>query len=576
MKRFVRWLAVGILTVPLLGCGSLHLYKKDADVAATSAKEDYDASKVADAIKAERAMLDALEAREIEAFRKVTLAQRNLELLSLVNESGTSRARTTDNGLVARFNRTADKRLIDLAGNGNDPLELSKRLDNSTRGLRDAELQERMARSQLVLLNTKFAAMPACNTAVAALKENATVAGAVALTQDASFKTPNMPVDSITTLGKACAVLLEARSEMDKALAQAKAGQLGRAIDDADKQTDMLKDAQQKAKAAGAALRKAAEELATAQKAVKNATAEVDLSCDLSKAAPSAGTVAKPAAAAASAPDAAKQPKADGDKNPVCDALAKLNELGDFGIKVISEERLAKINTVLQALSGFTPSTDEAPLEPSLALLSASSRFAQALQQYQQAGTLPALEPLLIEKQLAAAQLAYAQAGQQLSQARVSYAQEYAAATILEVDLLLRGKAELGSLGSPPATGSACTAKTAVFCASMRQLLEDKAMAQTANGAGESASRRAYRAMAFLSESYSVARDRQQTAELQLIDADYRDAMLRSEASVAGWNALISVPIDQLKAYHAGGVTPQELAQLLQALGVIGVAVRVK
>ena len=189
---------------------------------------------------------------------------------------------------------------------------------------------------------------------------------------------------------------------------------------------------------------------------------------------------------------------------------------------------------------------------------------------------MPALEPLLIEKQLAAAQLAYAQAGQQLSQARVSYAQEYAAATILEVDLLLRAKAELGSLGSPPATGSACTAKTAVFCASMRQLLEDKAMAQTANGAGESASRRAYRAMAFLSESYSVARDRQQTAELQLIDADYRDAMLRSEASVAGWNALISVPIDQLKAYHAGGVTPQELAQLLQALGVIGVAVRVK
>lgn len=576
MKRFVRWLAVGILTVPLLGCGSLHLYKKDADVAATSAKEDYDASKVADAIKAERAMLDALEAREIEAFRKVTLAQRNLELLSLVNESGTSRARTTDNGLVARFNRTADKRLIDLAGNGNDPLELSKRLDNSTRSLRDAELQERMARSQLVLLNTKFAAMPACNTAVAALKENATVAGSVALTQDASFETPNMPVDSITTLGKACAVLLEARSEMDKALAQAKAGQLGRAIDDADKQTDMLKDAQQKAKAAGAALRKAAEELATAQKAVKNATAEVDISCDLSKAAPAAGTVAKPAAAAASAPDAARQPKADGDKNPVCDALAKLNELGDFGIKVISEERLAKINTVLQALSGFTPSTDEAPLEPSLALLSASSRFAQALQQYQQAGTLPALEPLLIEKQLAAAQLAYAQAGQQLSQARVSYAQEYAAATILEVDLLLRGKAELGSLGSPPATGSACTAKTAVFCASMRQLLEDKAMAQTANGAGESASRRAYRAMAFLSESYSVARDRQQTAELQLIDADYRDAMLRSEASVAGWNALISVPIEQLKAYHAGGVTPQELAQLLQALGIIGVAVRVK
>jgi hypothetical protein len=563
MKRLGQWLAIVGLILSLSGCGSLHLYSKEADVAATSAKTDYDASKVTEAIQAEGAMLDGLDAKEIEAFRKVTLAERNLELLSLVNESGTSAKRTTANGLVPRFRQLADARLVALNGAPAKSPGLLKELSDRKGKLRDAETGEMRARGQLLDFNARFASLPPCNKDVAHLKADPSADAAAALTKDADFRPDNLFASgtwstAIANLGAACSDLLDARAAMDASLKKANAGQVGRAMEAAKVQESLLRDSQADASAQGTALQSAAKALADAQKAVQSASQGVDLTCDLSK------PVTPPAAGADEVQKA---------KSALCEALAKLTNLGDFGARIIAQERLARINTVLAALSGIEPADGDPPLEPSLALLGASSRFAQALKQYQAAKTLPALEPLLIEKQLAAAQLAYAQAGVALSQARVRHAQAYRDATFLEVDLLVKAEAELGALGAVPAADTDCTKVEAVFCASMNQLLTDKTFS---GGPGESASRRAYRAMALLSESYSVARDRQLTAELSLIDTDYRDSMLRSNASIAAWNALISVPVDQLKAYHADGWTPQEMAQLLQAFGVVGVAARIK
>ena len=563
MKRLGQWLAIVGLILSLGGCGSLHLYSKEADVAATSAKTDYDASKVTEAIQAEGAMLDGLDAKEIEAFRKVTLAERNLELLSLVSESGTSAKRTPANGLVPRFRQLADARLLALTGPGTDPLALLKELDDRKRTLRDAESAEIRARSQLIAFHAKFASLPVCNRDVAGLKANPTADAAALLTRDIDFRPKNIPVSvtwgiAIGNLGSACQALLDARAAMAAGLQKANAAQVGLATAAASDEEARLGRQQADAKAQGVALRSAAKALAEARKAAQNASQGIDLACD-------------PYATATSPPAGADEVQKA--KSALCDALAKLTNLGDFGARIISQERLARINTVLAALSGIEPAAGDPPLEPSLALLGAGARFAQALKQYQAAGTLPALEPLLIEKQLAAAQLAYAQAGVALSQARVRHAQAYRDATFLEVDLLVKAQDELGALGSIPAADTDCTKVAAVFCASMNQLLTDKTFS---GGPGESASRRAYRAMALLSESYSVARDRQLTAELSLIDIDYRDSMLRSNASIAAWNALISVPVDQLKAYHADGWTPQEMAQLLQAFGVVGVAARIK
>lgn len=563
MKKMVSWLAASCLVVLMSGCGSVRLYNKEADAAATSAKTDYDASKVTEALKGEGAMLDGLEAREVDAYRKTTQAERNFQLLSLVNESGSSATRTTSNGVVLRIYDQVNTRLVDLLGTVADPLATLRELDLNKRAVQDAELKEKQARAQLVTFNAKLSSLPACNEGVASLKDKSSADAAAALIKDASFIPANIPTSGAWTgpiklLGTTCDQLLGARATLNESLKKLPSKQVRIAISAVQSEQEALTLAQDIAKVAAVELKSAATNLATAQKAANEAAEGEHLTCDFFKASNALGS------------------EVEKEKSALCDALNKLSRLGDFGIKLLSEERLARINTVLAAMSGIEPAADEPPLESSLALLSVSSRFSHVLKTYQKTKTLPALEPLLIERQLATAQLNYAQGGLNLAKARLRYAQDYMDASLQEVYLLLKAKAELGALGTPPGPKMACTKTSPVFCASMNQLLTEKALSNPALGGGETAGRRTYRALAFISESFSVARDRQRTAEVRLIDTDYRDSLLRSEASVAAWNALVSVPIDQLAALYKDGWTPLEIAQFLQSFGVLGVAARLK
>lgn len=567
MERMGTWITAVGLVVLLSGCGSMRLYNKEADAAATSAKVDYDASKVAEALKGEGAMLDGLEAKEVDAYRKTTQAERNYQLLSLVNDSSNAKPLTTSDGVVSRTNDQIIKRLKVLWNVTTVPSDALEDIRSKRTDLKDAVKAEKEARINLISFNSKFAALPACNQDVSALKDKAkaTADNAAALTKDESFVPKNISTSGewatpISNLGSACDHLLKARTNLDTSLNNLGKGQVGLGFRDLHTLQSAQTKAQDDAKAAAVQMKTAANKLAEAHKAREVLAESEDLTCDDSKPAP--------------------EEKSDVDKkrNELCDALKKLSKLGDFGIKLLSEERLAQINTVLAAVSGKESTAGEmsSEMEPSLALLSASSRFGQALQKYKASKSLPALEPLLIERQLTAAQLVYAQGGLNLAKARVGYAQDYADASLLEVELLLKAKFEIAALGTLPEQNTACKNASTVFCASMNQLLTHKAFADTKLGKGELASRRMYRALAFLSESYSVARDRQRTAEIRLIDVDYRDSLLRSEASIAAWNALVSVPIDQLAALHKDGWTSTEIAQLLQSFGVVGVAARIK
>ena len=551
MKDLVQRVVLGALVLAMGGCSSLHLYDKDADTAATSVKTDYDASKITAAIDGERAMLDGLEAKEIEASHQLTQAQRNAALLTLVSDS-------RQGGVVPRLRQAAAARLTELTGTGTPPLELLKQLSEAQLNVDDAEARERNARVAVETFDPRFIELPPCNPAVAALKDDPSAAAAIALTKNADFKISDGLahgglVELIGDLGKACGNLLPARARMVAALASG--GELEKAIGDAQDQQSALAEQQHQAKAADTAVSAAASKLAAAQQAATDAAQPLDLTCDST-------TAGSPI---------------EVDRNELCKALQKLNALGDLGSTIVSQDRLARINSVLAALSGIKPADGDPPLEPSLALLGASARFSHALQEYRAAGrTLPALEPLLIDKQLTAARLARAQSGVALARKRVQLAQEIRDAKLQEVDLLVKLEAELGGLGNSPAGAIHCTSLAGVDCASMSVLLTDKRFNQTQASGDEPTSRRVWRAMALLSESYSVARDRQAAAQARLIDVGYRDSLVRSQASVAAWDALISVPVDQLKAYHATGWTAQEFAQLLQAFGVVGVAARIK
>ena len=58
------------------------------------------------------------------------------------------------------------------------------------------------------------------------------------------------------------------------------------------------------------------------------------------------------------------------------------------------------------------------------------------------------------------------------------------------------------------------------------------------------------------------------------IDVRHRETLLARRSAIDGWNSIVSVPLDQLKAYYDGGIKPAELADLIvKALGFTAIAV---
>jgi hypothetical protein len=254
--------------------------------------------------------------------------------------------------------------------------------------------------------------------------------------------------------------------------------------------------------------------------------------------------------------------------NEICAALGNLKKLGDLGVKVISEEQIARINQILVALSGSATAKDETELPHALAFLSTSVRFGRAIGEYRSASTLPALEPLLIERQLATSKLAYATQGYELQKLRVRLAREKFDSLYSEFSDLLTAKAHLGAIRTP---SQGCTPKSdEAYCTSASLLMEEKRL--QASTQGENPGRVAFRALASFAESLSVGRARYEAADLQLILTDYRDALNRSDAALASWDALIVTPLAQVHAYRKSGITGDEIAKFLQAFSLVAIA----
>jgi hypothetical protein len=87
----------------LAGCGGIRLYDKQADQLATSIRTDYDAGKIMEVIAAERGNVEALEKKEIDAFIKTTLVERDLVLLGLMNDGAEP--------FTTQFNKVTKERL---------------------------------------------------------------------------------------------------------------------------------------------------------------------------------------------------------------------------------------------------------------------------------------------------------------------------------------------------------------------------------------------------------------------------------------------------------------------------------
>lgn len=580
--RAITALSLMASLVTLTGCSGLHLYNEKADAIAKGAVADLGAAKIGERLKAQRAVLEALEERDVEAFRKLTLAQRDQEILALIaryeakSHDGVPVVRTTQQGFAARALEKINDRLTYLDGTPETRAgsQLSK-FEYDTK-LSLAQQEQKVAREQLKSF-PGLESLPPCGEAVIKLKGDST--GDVIKTFVNPELKPMLKViwkqiqPPANSLGRACEVELALKQQYPNIDPEAKYA-LSNAVNELESQQKESDNSSKIAAEAKNAMNKAAAELGNVTKDVKVAESMKDFTC------PKKNGPSPEAAAAAEIDTAAMAPATNTEKETkaqsnLCKSIAQLDSMGSLGKKILSEQKIEKIGHILQALSGVTPDTDEGEnVEKSLALVAATTRLHHSLRLYQQVKKLPALEPLIIEKQLAEAQLASANALVKLDQKRLAYRKEIVSAIRQEIYVLGIARSNLlepvygGKLLLE--TNVKCSASTSVTCASYEEMLRSN-VPKT----GEPLERPGYRAMALYAESYA-ARDRQMSAQIRLELASYQQSLILSEEAIASWSAVFDTPVDILRQYHAGGIKPADIAAFIQAAGIWTVAARVQ
>jgi hypothetical protein len=76
-------------------------------------------------------------------------------------------------------------------------------------------------------------------------------------------------------------------------------------------------------------------------------------------------------------------------------------------------------------------------------------------------------------------------------------------------------------------------------------------------------------------ESIAIDKLRQEEADVALISLDHEQALDASEFALALWKHMIATPLEELVGYHASGIKSQDIANLINAAGLAGVAVGV-
>jgi hypothetical protein len=533
----------------LSACSGLHLYDKDADTLAAAAKSSYEGSKVLTVLNAEQGNYDVIEKKEFAVSDKIVSSMRDQQLLALLSHP--------DQPFAPRFARVIEHRIgeivpFDGSKKGFDAINAVLRLDSvETTNLLLRKKADTEHRRQLISADAGFGKLAPCVLAKASLFERADVDALKAATGDPTFAAPPWVLPSyqqyVTT---SCANYLSAQKTLQDGLKLRQAAEgrdLGRAWSDAKALRTSLDQRKADVVEAKLVLEVALAAYVEANKERAESAASL-VDCAKKSPAPNDAN-AKPD------PKAIAETKAEKD---VCWALDRLNQLGDAGVKQLTEQRIKKIEIALAALGGVASDDDLKDLPSGLALLNATVRFTDALKSYHRAEMLPPLEPLLIEKQLLAARLDAATRGASFEQKRVDSAQEKADGLRQELDLLMQARAELDRLSPHDAK------------ASLSVLLKSK---KIEDGQSELGARGARRALGLYADSYTVARARSDRADNQLIMLAYREAHMRSQAAVLQWDTLIATPLVQLQTFHGGGIKPAAIAELvIQAIQAAGVA----
>ncbi|HEU5193325.1 MAG TPA: hypothetical protein VFW70_01205 [Methylomirabilota bacterium] len=228
---------------------------------------------------------------------------------------------------------------------------------------------------------------------------------------------------------------------------------------------------------------------------------------------------------------------------------------GFFGVKALSEERLADLDAIIGALGGAELDAEkyDAGLRRSVGVLLTLPTFSDRALDIARRRQAPPIGPLILEKGLHQARAEAAGRAVERAQRRVTWlerrmtAQRDRAIRLLDAADRLERAAAQG-----PLPDTAVKAFSNATPARARVLLRQ--------------------AITEYSNSFSIDGVAAAEAEYRLVALEYETALDRSEDAVKEWQALIAVPIDRLIAYHASGIRPAEVAALLAHL-LIGVGV---
>lgn len=77
------------------------------------------------------------------------------------------------------------------------------------------------------------------------------------------------------------------------------------------------------------------------------------------------------------------------------------------------------------------------------------------------------------------------------------------------------------------------------------------------------------------SESIAIDKLREEEIEVALISLDHEQALDASEFALALWKHMIATPLEELVGYHASGIKSQDIANLINAVGLAGIAIGV-
>ncbi len=73
--------------------------------------------------------------------------------------------------------------------------------------------------------------------------------------------------------------------------------------------------------------------------------------------------------------------------------------------------------------------------------------------------------------------------------------------------------------------------------------------------------------MLLYANSWSIGRLSQEEIDYKILGLRHIAVLDNSENALAQWENLISIPVSQLVALHGSGITPDEIARFISALG---------